>query len=721
MEISGIELLKPDKQVEVKLKASLELTDEQFKLLKVGCIINILGGILIAWVLLLDNSIQRDLIQSWLALFSSINILSFVFAVAYHKYCRFVSQVNKWRIAYRFVIGIVSLAWSSMYFLFEPVTPLAQFCLIFGVFAASSAIAFGTAVDFMASIISIVCLLGIIILWKFYLTIAHLFLYQSNFDLLVIWQAFGFMIYAFFLVRGSWDYYKLYKESVTKKLVNLTLKEEIGVQKAIVEEQKIELEKTNEILDQKVKERTKELESALQEVTYLATYDNLTKLPNHSKLLDYIKDNMREALLNNTRFGIVCFTIKDLNSIVDRYGYSVANKVVEVIAARLKLKTVELSTAQNLEYKIAISRRDDFFILISPLNETEIGEKVSDLFTILKTPIVIDSNQFKPDAYIGLCFYPEHGETPDELLANAEAAISSAKSSVHAQNQIALYKSELGETFRYRLQLSHDLKDALIHHEFFLEYQPVVDILKNKVVGVEALVRWKHPKFGLIAPGTFIELAEQNGLIVPLGEWVLYKACLDMQRLHEAGFNDLWVAVNLSAIQIKSANLMNAVRQALSETRLKPEYLELELTETADFSHDEQVVSTFRDFKGMGIRLSIDDFGTKNSNLDHVKAFTVDKIKIDGTFIRALETDSNSRVIVNYCIDLAQKLRLAILAECVENENQLNYLKDKRCYLIQGFYFSKPLDKEKLLVFLQEHVPEIRYEKLKTIDYTART
>jgi EAL domain-containing protein (putative c-di-GMP-specific phosphodiesterase class I) len=265
-------------------------------------------------------------------------------------------------------------------------------------------------------------------------------------------------------------------------------------------------------------------------------------------------------------------------------------------------------------------------------------------------------------------------------------------------NRLAFYRPEITENLPKQLALETDLHDALKNNQLQLHYQPIIDVKTGQVTTMEALIRWPHPEHGFISPMRFIPLAEQTGLIIPIGEWILREACEQTKKLHEKGFTNLKVAVNLSEKQLHQENLIEVIQRVLTSTHFDPKFLELEITETAIL--EEQVTPVIKEFTAMGISLAVDDFGTGYSGLSYLKRFTVDKLKIDQSFIRDIPDNQDSMTIVSAIIAMAKELKIHTLAEGVETEAQLNFLQRKNCDYIQGYYFSKPLEISLLTQFL---------------------
>jgi EAL domain-containing protein (putative c-di-GMP-specific phosphodiesterase class I) len=313
---------------------------------------------------------------------------------------------------------------------------------------------------------------------------------------------------------------------------------------------------------------------------------------------------------------------------------------------------------------------------------------------------------------VGVSFYPRDGEDVKTLLANADAAMLKAKQ--FGGNRFELYAAEINAQLPKQLALENDLHEAISKNQFQLYYQPLVNLQTGHIVGSEALIRWLHPEHGFISPVNFIPLAESTGLIVPIGAWVLNEACRQTRVWQEMGFTDLTVAVNVSGKQLSHSNFIETIRHALKQTRFDPKYLELEITETAIL--DESITSIIKTFTEMGLGLAVDDFGTGYSGLSYLKRFSIDKLKIDQSFVRDLPKNIDSITIVSAILAMAKELNIKSLAEGVENIEQLKFLKAKGCNYIQGYYFSKPLEASyftQLLLNYKNIPPFVQMELLK--------
>ncbi len=373
-------------------------------------------------------------------------------------------------------------------------------------------------------------------------------------------------------------------------------------------------------------------------------------------------------------------------------GHSAGDELLRAVAARLKDCVRETDT-------IARQGGDEFILILPDVPGAaavtrivdKIQRKLAEVFTINGGPLITSVS-------IGAAVYPDDGDGFYTLLKKADAAMYSAKQA--GRNACRFFNSQMNVDAGERLHMLGDMRSALGRGEFLLHYQPQIDLGSGAVIGAEALVRWNHPERGLIPPGRFIPVAEESGLIVPIGEWVLREACREAAAWRRMGLPELVIAVNLSAIQFRRGNLEQTVAAALADSGLEPHYLELELTESILISDAEAVLQTVQRLKGLGVRLSIDDFGTGYSSLAYLKRFAVDKVKIDQSFIRGLDTDANDAAIVRAIIQMAAGLGLRTIAEGVEHERLLPYLRAHRCDEAQGYHFGAPMPAEQFTAYV---------------------
>ncbi len=425
-------------------------------------------------------------------------------------------------------------------------------------------------------------------------------------------------------------------------------------------------------------------------VSYQANHDLLTDLPNQRLLPQYIESAMNTVKNSKDTFAVVCFSLNRMEIINDSLGLQVGDSIIQHVTGRLNDFALQAAKRKNekTRYIITISRKDTFNILIVPLLADEAENKIKSLFSVLDEPFYLEKRGVKLTASMGVSIYRKDSEDIQALLTNADAAMLKAKQ--FGGNCVEFYRAEINAQVPKQLQLETDLHSALKNNEFEVYYQPLIDLKTNVISGMEALLRWKHPQQGFISPVNFIPLAEETGLIVPIGEWVLREACTQTRLWHQMGFSSLKVAVNLAEKQLRQPNFIGTIDRILTMTDFSPRYLELEITETAIL--DEMITNLLKEFKQRGLSLSVDDFGTGYSGLSYLKRFAIDKLKIDQSFIRDIPASADSITIVSAIIAMAKELGINVLAEGVETEEQLEFLRKKGCHFIQGYYFSKPVD-----------------------------
>lgn len=428
-------------------------------------------------------------------------------------------------------------------------------------------------------------------------------------------------------------------------------------------------------------------------IQYITNYDELTGLPNS----DLFQNRLREMLSQAhepQQIGIIVLTVdnlKDINSVLGRkIGDLLLRKVAEQINSHLQKNDL-----------LARLGSDEFAILRGNLtNLNSLSLFAQNLINVLAKPIFLFGKDIYVNVRMGITVYPFDGTTVEQLLQNADAALHQAKQQEH--NTCLFYSAQMNAKLQRRLAIKEQLNYALRRGEFFLHYQPRVDLKSNLIVAVEALLRWQNPKLGSISPAEFIPIAEETGLITPIGEWVLRSACTQNQLWQQEGLPPFRVSVNLSAYQFKQDNLLETIDQILLETGLASAYLELEVTESMLVADIERAIATLKQIKNRGIFLSLDDFGTGYSSLSYLQKFPIHTLKIDRSFVSEVTFNSDNAALTRAIISLAQNLQLQITAEGIEVQEQLNFLKTYGCDEGQGYYFSKPLSAYHLVSFLNK-------------------
>ncbi len=431
-----------------------------------------------------------------------------------------------------------------------------------------------------------------------------------------------------------------------------------------------------------------------ERIYQLAHFDNLTSLRNRVAFHGELQKAIIQANRREDNLALLYLDLDNFKIINDASGHSVGDLLLRDFASRLE------STVRE-EDIIARFGGDEFVILLVDVNDNKdaalVAEKILDE---MAKPLLLDHTEVVVTASIGISTYPEDGEDVDTLLKNADIAMYKAKEK--GRNTFQFFTAKMNAQAEQRLTLENDMRKALVNDEFILHYQPQLDLQSGKIVACEALVRWQHPRKGLIGPNVFIPVAEESGLIRELGKWVLRTACKQQQRWQQLGLN-ITVAVNISTRQFLSQHLVEEIQQVIQETMIEPRYLELELTESIIMEYVEENILILNKFQEMGVSLAIDDFGTGYSSMAYLKRFPIDKLKIDRSFVKDIVTDADDTAIVKAITSLAQSLNMKVIAEGVETIEQLNFLSEIGCDEMQGFYFCKAVPVDELTVLLKKN------------------
>ncbi len=441
-----------------------------------------------------------------------------------------------------------------------------------------------------------------------------------------------------------------------------------------------------------------EAKSYEEQLAHQANFDSLTGLANRNLLQDRLHQAIATARRDAGSVAAVFLDVDNFKLVNDSLGHDVGDELLKVVGERLKACVRESDTVARLG--------GDEFVLVLPTKgdaasiENDVIGVVRKLLAQVSHPLVLGDRPIRPTCSLGVSLFPQDGEDAATLLKNADAAMYRAKEL--GRNRFQFFTSDVNDRIRRRLELESSLRLALERDEFELHYQPQVNLREGGIVGVEALVRWNHPQKGLIGPSDFIGFAEESGLIVQLGDWVLRRACAQNKAWQEEGLPAIPISVNMSARQCEQDDIDQVVARALDESGLMPKYLELEITESISMANPEQSVPLMWRLKETGVALSIDDFGTGFSNLSYLKRFPVDRLKIDLSFVREITTDPGSLAISEAIITLSHSLNLQVVAEGVETQGQLELLGDRNCDLIQGYYFSPPVTADAFAALLRE-------------------
>ena len=433
--------------------------------------------------------------------------------------------------------------------------------------------------------------------------------------------------------------------------------------------------------------------SAEKQIEFMAYHDVLTSLPNRLLLQDRFSQAMAFADRAHTQVALLFLDLDNFKTINDSLGHAVGDVFLKEVATRLSNCLRETDT-------ICRQGGDEFLMLLSNQHHAEeITPVLNKLLKQVATVFKVEGHELSTSASIGIAIYPDDGKDFETLLQKADTAMYQAKEA--GRNSYRFFDEQMDLQAADHLDLKNGLRKALERQEFVLHYQPQIELATGRVVGVEALIRWNHPEQGLLLPGRFIALAEDSGLIVPIGEWVLQEACRQGVAWCQAGLQPLVMAVNLSPVQFKRGDVVQVVTQALHATGFDPHWLELEMTESILLHNTEKVLADVQRLKGMGVKLSIDDFGTGYSSLSYLKRFDVDKLKIDQSFVRDLTQDSDDGAIVRAIIQMAHSLKLKTVAEGVENAGLLDRLRALHCDEAQGHHIAAPMNAQALASYLK--------------------
>ncbi len=435
------------------------------------------------------------------------------------------------------------------------------------------------------------------------------------------------------------------------------------------------------------------MKKSQQQLDYLTQYNSLTGLPNRLLLNDRLNHATQRAVREQARIAVFMMDLDRLKDINTSLGHEKGDEILKLFAQRLE-------DAMRTEDTIAHLGGDEFAVIVEHIphtdNATWIAQKLLNLF---KQEFIIDDKEIFVSGSIGISLFPNDGATGELLLQNAKTAMYEAKQ--NGGNNYRFYMRVMNTHSLELLLLESSLRRALEREELSVFYQPQFELSSQRLIGMEALVRWFHPQRGMISPSEFVPLAEESNLIIEIGHWVLKTACAQTKAWHDQGYAKLKIAVNLSARQFSHQDLAKEVAEVLIETGLKAPYLKLELTESILIQEEETVVNTLRELQAMGVTLAIDDFGTGYSSLSYLKRFPISELKIDQSFVKDIEDIKQDAEIVSAIISLGQRLHLGIVAEGIENQTQIDFLNNHGCQTGQGFMFSKPLNRNDFQMFLQ--------------------
>lgn len=642
------------RQIQEQVKA--ELVEHLYA----GCVPGTVSGIVASLALFADyyGFVNIYALIGW---FIAFNTMMIALSALYVFYIRYKPRLtsNNWEAAYSVMMCMCAVSWIPIILLLPKNDTRAYLALI-AYFLATTGYATGTIGQFRLCVVTLNIMLLPLIIQSF---ITGGLLY----NIIAIYS----IIYMLYMIGANLRSTNWFKESLKLKLEN-TL------------------------------------------VSYQANHDLLTNLPNQRLLPQYLDAAIVNAKRDSKAFALICFSLNRMEMIDDSLGHQAGNSIIQSVAGRLNaLATVLQRTVPDSQCIVTISRKDTFNILLSPVSPSEASEKIKILFSVLDEPFYLQNRGVKMTASLGVSIYPNDGEDSHSLLIDADSAMLQAKQ--FGGNKMEFYRKEINAQLPKQLELESDLHAALENNQFQVYFQPLVEIHTGRIVGSEALLRWPHPVHGFISPANFIPLAEETGLIIPLGAWVLQEACRQTREWQKMGY-ELSVAVNLSEKQLREEAIIDTIKRTLIATDFNANLLELEITETGIL--DEKSIPRIKEFTKMGLKIAVDDFGTGYSGLSYLKRFSIDKLKIDQSFIRDIPGNNDSITIVSAIIAMAKELKVKCLAEGVETKEQLQFLKTKGCDFIQGYYFSKPLEASfftRLLLSHQGIIVPISEEKTEKV------
>lgn len=448
-------------------------------------------------------------------------------------------------------------------------------------------------------------------------------------------------------------------------------------------------------INQKLEIQARDLIKSEEELYQFAYYDPLTKLPNRLHFQKFLAEFIKKSDRNKDMFAILFLDLNRFKQVNDTLGHEAGDKLLQIISNRIK-------SLEHDDMKVFRLGGDEFVAIINGItNVNDISDTTNQILQIIKAPIELKDNTLYIGASIGISIFPDDGEDIGTLVKNADMAMYSSKE--EGGQQARFFKKRMEESFTEKMLLDHGLHEALQDNQFELYYQPKINSSTGKISGMEALIRWNHPKFGTISPATFIPLAEDLGLIVDIDRWCINQACKQLKFWQDKGYAKVPVAVNLSAKNFHQTDLIKTLTDILEKTGLEPQYLNLEITESIFIREIDHVIEKIKQIHRLGISISIDDFGIGYSSLNHLLNLPIQEIKLDQFFVRDINQNKRKEAIVKTIVLMAHELNLNVVAEGVETIEELDTLRQFQCNEFQGYFFSKPLTADKLIHYIKQH------------------
>ena len=445
---------------------------------------------------------------------------------------------------------------------------------------------------------------------------------------------------------------------------------------------------------------------AEEQIAYLAYHDSLTGLPNTRLFKDRLSQGVEQARRNDKMMAVLFLDLDRFKLINDTMGHDVGDQLLQVIAERLmeavrRTDAIAMNTIAAMSTSVARLGGDEFTIMLEDISGTQAVSRICErLIEQVSRPLELRGQEVYTSVSIGIAIYPHDGDSVDVLLKNADVAMYHAKA--HGRNNYQFFTESMNQASEERFQLENSMRKALQNNEMKLYYQPQVSVSSGQIVGMEALIRWEHPEKGFISPAAFIPIAEESGLIVQIGEWVIHEACRQSAKWLKSGFKPVRISVNVSAKQLQEETLVEIIEHSFETYGVDANTLGIELTETAIILEPKIALTRLEMIKQLGVKLSMDDFGTGYSSLSYLKRFPIDTLKIDQSFIRSVTVDNEDGALVKAIIAMAHALGMDVVAEGVELQEQLEFLGLHGCDTMQGYLFSRPLPAEELETLLRK-------------------
>ena len=444
-----------------------------------------------------------------------------------------------------------------------------------------------------------------------------------------------------------------------------------------------------------------ELKKNQEKIAFLAYYDSLTNLPSRPLFLDLLNREITSAKRTGKSVAVFFFDLDEFKKVNDTFGHTAGDNLLVGVGQRLRHylregdiigrinEVLRLERQDNQDYLARIGG-DEFTFIIPDIADKKVTSGIAErILNLFKEPFQVSGRELFISTSIGIAFYPDDGRDVETLLKNADTAMYKAKEV--GKNTFRYYSSDMNQKAKERMKLENKMRYAIKNQKFQLYYQPQYHIESGRLVGMEALIRWEDREMGFVPPDQLIQLAEETGMIVDIGDWALDAACRQGNRWHDKGFDQLRLGVNLSVRQFFDRQLVTKIKSILDTTGFDPCFLELEITETAMMHDTNRAIAIMKALKAMGVKIALDDFGTGYSSLIHLKLFHIDKLKIDQVFIRNADLEGRDGAIISSIIDMCHKLQIEAVAEGVETKASLTFLKDRHCHQAQGFYLSPPM------------------------------